>query len=172
MVTSVSLVLILAMVVLYAVGFTLLLDRGLTRILLGFLLVGNATNLLLFIMSGSFGAAPIAGDAPDSEISDPLPQAFILTAIVITFAVSAFLLALIYRSFRHVDNQGDSVRDDEEDRDVARLDNATELVNDAELDQVSDFDADGDGLDDRVTSPQPVISEAAAARNRDDRNGV
>lgn len=157
---TVALALIAAMVVLYAIGFTLMLDRGLTRILLGFLLVGNATNLLLFLMSSNFGAAPIAGEAAAEEMSDPLPQAFILTAIVITFAVSAFLLALIYRSFRHVDNSGDAVRDDEEDRDTARLENATEQLSDKDLDQVSDFDSDGDGIDDRVEAHNRQIRDS------------
>lgn len=98
---SVSLVLLGVMVVLYACGVYLLLERSMTRVLLGFLLVGNATNLLILIMAGTPGAAPIVADGVRTdEMTDPLPQALILTAIVITFAVSAFLLALIYRSWR------------------------------------------------------------------------
>ncbi len=111
---SVSLVLLVAMAVLYACGVYLLLERSITRVLLGFLLVGNATNLLLLIMAGEAGLAPIVeGGVDPSEMTDPLPQALILTAIVITFGVSAFLMALLYRSWRLAQN--DRVSDDEAD---------------------------------------------------------
>lgn len=111
---SVSLVLVAAMAVLYACGIYLMLERSMTRVLIGFLLVGNATNLLILIMAGPAGVAPFFGGGVDSEdMTDPLPQALILTAIVITFAVSAFLLALIYRSWRLAHE--DVVGDDEED---------------------------------------------------------
>ena len=102
---------------LYAAGVYLLLDRSLTRVLLGFLLLGNATNLLLLSSGGPAGLAPILGYAEPEEMSDPLPQALILTAIVITFAASAFLLAMIYRSWRLVRQEVVGV--DEEDRRVA-----------------------------------------------------
>jgi multicomponent Na+:H+ antiporter subunit C len=102
---------------LYAAGVYLLLDRSLTRVLLGFLLLGNATNLLLLSTGGVAGLAPILGYAEPDEMSDPLPQALILTAIVITFAASAFLLAMIYRSWRLV--RQEVVGIDEEDRRVA-----------------------------------------------------
>src|SRR5690606_15216241 len=81
-----------------------------TRVLIGFLLLGNATNILLLIAMGVPGNAPFYGE---SDVSDPLPQALTLTAIVITFAVSAFLLALIYRSWQL--GQADTVEDDEAD---------------------------------------------------------
>jgi len=111
---SVSLVLLIVMAVLYACGIYLLLERSMTRVLLGFLLVGNATNLLILIMGGVAGVAPIVEDGVrPEEMSDPLPQALILTAIVITFAVSAFLLALIYRSWRLASE--DDLDDDEAD---------------------------------------------------------
>jgi multicomponent Na+:H+ antiporter subunit C len=111
---TVSLVLLIVMAVLFASGVYLLLERSMTRVLLGFLLVGNGANLLILIMGGEAGFAPILGDGVDPEdMSDPLPQALILTAIVITFAVSAFLMALIYRSWRLANN--DTVSDDEDD---------------------------------------------------------
>lgn len=119
--TGVPLVLLIAMVVLYAAGVYFLLDRSLTRVLLGFLLVGNATNLLLFLTSGSFGLAPIANGAEASEMSDPLPQAFILTSIVITFGVSAFMLALIYRSWAIAREREDAVQDDDSDLELAQV---------------------------------------------------
>jgi multicomponent Na+:H+ antiporter subunit C len=102
---------------LYAAGVYLLLDRSLTRVLVGFLLLGNATNLLLLSAGGRGGLAPILGHADADEMSDPLPQALILTAIVITFGVSAFVLAMIHRSWTLARNE--AVGTDEEDRRVA-----------------------------------------------------
>ena len=110
---NVSLVLILVMAVLFACGVYAMLERSLTRVLIGFLLLGNATNLLLLIVMGQPGVAPFFGTATTEEMSDPLPQALTLTAIVITFAISAFLLALIYRSWQL--GQADTVEDDAED---------------------------------------------------------
>ena len=102
---------------LYTAGVYLLLDRSLTRVLLGFLLLGNATNLLLLSAGGPAGLAPILGVSDPEDMNDPLPQALILTAIVITFGVSAFLLAMIHRSWRLARNE--AVGTDEEDRRVA-----------------------------------------------------
>jgi multicomponent Na+:H+ antiporter subunit C len=102
---------------LYAAGVYLLLDRSLTRVLVGFLLLGNATNLLLLSSAGPGGLPPILGVAEADEMSDPLPQALILTAIVITFGVAAFVLAMIHRSWALARNE--AVGTDEEDRRVA-----------------------------------------------------
>jgi multicomponent Na+:H+ antiporter subunit C len=102
---------------LYAAGVYLLLDRSLTRVLLGFLLLGNATNLLLLSAGGPAGEPPFVGSAEPERMSDPLPQALVLTAIVITFGVSAFVLAVIHRSWRLV--RQEIVHVDEEDRRVA-----------------------------------------------------
>ena len=111
---SVSIVMLAVMATLYACGVYLLLERSMTRVLLGFLLVGNATNLLILITAGKVGSAPIVADgvAPE-DMTDPLPETLILTAIVITFGVSAFLMALIYRSWRLA--REDSVEDDADD---------------------------------------------------------
>jgi multicomponent Na+:H+ antiporter subunit C len=102
---------------LYAAGVYLLLDRSLTRVLLGFVMLGNATNLLLLSAAGPGGLPPILGVAEAEEMSDPLPQALILTAIVITFGVAAFVLAMIHRSWALARNE--AVGTDEEDRRVA-----------------------------------------------------
>ncbi len=82
---------------LFACGLYLLMSRNLIRALLGFLLVGHGTNLLL-LSSGRSGSAPIVGEAGES--ADPIPQALILTSIVITLAVSTFLMAMAYRNYR------------------------------------------------------------------------
>jgi multicomponent Na+:H+ antiporter subunit C len=113
---TVTLVLVIAMAVLFSCGVYLLLERSLTRMLLGFLLLGNSLNLLLLVMSGAAGDPPIGKSA--EGITDPLPQAFALTAIVITFAVSAFLLALIHRSWQL--SRADEVEVDEADAAIGR----------------------------------------------------
>lgn len=134
---SVSLVLLIVMAVLYACGVYLLLERSITKVLLGFLLVGNATNLLILAVSGPPGSPPIGVDSL-AGISDPLPQALTLTSIVITFAVSAFLLALIYRSWRLA--QADDVQDDADtvalrDAEVDESELLTDTSDDSEFDE-------------------------------------
>jgi multisubunit Na+/H+ antiporter MnhC subunit len=115
---TVNLALLVAIGVLTACGFYLLMERSLTRILLGFLLLGNGLNLVLLHMGGGSGTAPILNEGVQpAEIADPLPQALILTAIVITLAVTAFVLAMIYRSWRL--QRVDLVADDVADRMVA-----------------------------------------------------
>jgi multicomponent Na+:H+ antiporter subunit C len=78
-------------------GTYLVLQRGIVRAALGFILLGHAATTLL-IASGGMGtrSVPFAGAGPTA--ADPLPQAFALTAIVISFGITAFLLALAFRS--------------------------------------------------------------------------
>lgn len=102
---------------LYAAGVYLLLDRSLTRVLLGVLLLGNATNVLILSAGGAAGLPPILPVDDVADVADPLPQALVLTAIVITFGISAFVLAMIYRSWRLV--RDEVVQTDEEDLRVA-----------------------------------------------------
>lgn len=148
---NVSLVLIVIMAVLFACGVYAMLERSLTRVLIGFLLLGNAANLLLLVVMGRPGLAPFYG--AEGAVSDPLPQALTLTAIVITFAVSAFLLALIYRSWQL--GQADTVTDDEADIAVRERGlGAEETMDDeAELDG-DDATTDFIGVD---TSPIRVL---------------
>ena len=103
---------------LYAVGFYLLLQRSLMRVLIGVVVLGHGTNLLLQLVGGPPARAPIVGSAPADTFADPLPQALALTAVVITFALTTFLLALSYRSFVLLGH--DEVQDDLEDRRIAR----------------------------------------------------
>ena len=105
--------------VLVASGVYLMLERSLTRILVGVLLAANGVNVLFLVISGPAGGAPIIGATPKQEMSDPLPQAMVLTAIVITLGVTAYLLALAYRSFQL--NGHDEVADDVEDAAIRRL---------------------------------------------------
>ena len=115
---------------LVACGVYLLLERSLTRILLGVLLTSNGVNLLFLIAAGYPGTPPIVG-LTDEKVSDPLPQAMVLTAIVITMAVAAFVLTLAYRSFQL--HGHDEVADDVEDariRELADADVAAESYED------------------------------------------
>ena len=106
---------------LFACGSFLLMQRRLSRIIIGIGLLGHGANLLLLVSGGGAGPAPIVpeGANPD-DYADPLPQALALTAIVITFGVTIFLLALGFRSWQLT--RDDRVEDDIEDRIVARLD--------------------------------------------------
>jgi multicomponent Na+:H+ antiporter subunit C len=101
---------------LFAAGTYLIMQRLLTRIIVGLGLLSHGANLLLLGSGGEPGAAPIL-DGGDQVISDPLPQALVLTALVITFGVTAFLLALAYRS--QVLTRSDAVEDDLEDRRIS-----------------------------------------------------
>ncbi len=115
---TINLTMAVVLAVLYAVGFYLLLQRSLMRVLLGVVVLGHGTNLLLQLAGGPPARAPILGDAAPETFADPLPQALALTAVVITFALTTFLLALGYRSFVLVGR--DDVQDDVEDRRIAR----------------------------------------------------
>jgi multicomponent Na+:H+ antiporter subunit C len=88
----------------------LMLRRSLAKILLGFLLISHAANILIFTSGGLLhGKAPFIKDtvANLSEISDPLAQSLILTAIVIGFSVISFCIAL-YANF-YATNPSDDV---------------------------------------------------------------
>lgn len=127
---SANLVLAIAAGALVAAGVYLLLERSLTRILLGVLLASNGVNLLFLVAAGKPGGPPIIG-LGDEDVSDPLPQAMVLTAIVITMAVAAFVLTLAYRSFQL--HGHDEVADDVEDariRELAEADVASESYED------------------------------------------
>ncbi|MGW3679514.1 Na(+)/H(+) antiporter subunit C [Streptomyces prasinus] len=101
---------------LFTIGFHLMLQRSLMRIVLGFILLGHGTNMLLLVAGGTPGLPPVLEGRPvdPAEPADPLPQAMALTSIIITFGLTAFLMALAYRSWRL--SGSDEVRDDVEDR--------------------------------------------------------
>jgi multicomponent Na+:H+ antiporter subunit C len=116
----VTVILAVVVAVLFALGAWLLMQRRLSRIIIGVGLLGHAANLLLVTAGGPPGRSPIiGGEDPGVSYADPLPQALALTAIVITFGVTAFLLALGFRSWQLT--RDDRVEDDVEDRFVARL---------------------------------------------------
>jgi multicomponent Na+:H+ antiporter subunit C len=112
--------------ILFAVGTYLILQRKLSRIIIGLGLLTHGANVLL-ITSGRRGDPPIVRNGTEG-FSDPLPQALALTAIVITFAVTTLLLALAYRSW--LLTRDDEVEDDVGDRTIARESAAEDFADD------------------------------------------
>lgn len=97
---------VLAIVVgcLYAAGVYMMLRRSLFKLILGLVLLSHGANLLIFTVGGLTRGrppiAPLGASAPVEPSADPLPQALILTAIVIGFAVLAFSLVLFHRGYQ------------------------------------------------------------------------
>lgn len=112
---SPTVVLPLVVGVVVASGVYLMTARHLSRVVLGVVLLGNGINLLLLSAAGPAGRPPIEGSGPGAS-SDPLPQAMVLTAIVITLAITTFLLAVVYRRSRT--SGDDMIEDDDDDRRV------------------------------------------------------
>ena len=87
----------------YSSGIYMMLRRSMVKLLLGLLLLGNGANILIFIMEGlTKGKAPIIDAEQKTFLSiyaDPVPQALILTAIVISFALTAFAIVLLKRVY-------------------------------------------------------------------------
>ncbi len=167
-----SLVLVLAIGVLFATGVYLLLERSLTRVLIGFILIGNGANLMFLVAGGRAGGAPIIGQTEPAQMSDPLVQAMVLTAIVITLGLTAFVLAMAYRSWQL--HGHDEVQDDLEDRRVARHaarnapafeDSDTEesgaTLDDEAAEVYDETDGDGDGETDARDGSRPSPDKAA-----------
>ena len=104
----------------YAAGIYLVLRRSLVKLIIGLILLGNAANLLIFLLGGiTRGNPPVIG-ADEFTLgdlyADPLPQALILTAIVIGFGLQAFAMVLLEREHAEVGvTDLDSLKDEDED---------------------------------------------------------
>lgn len=88
--------------ILYTAGVYMMLRRSILKFIIGLIFLSNATNLLVFISSGINAGQPAFVDgATDSSnnLSDPLPQALVLTAIVIGFGIVVYTMALKYKFF-------------------------------------------------------------------------
>ncbi len=92
--------------VLYAAGFYMVMRRSIVKLILGLGLLGHAANLLIFTIGRvTRGNPPVIGHSEHilfQPYADPLPQAFILTAIVIGFGVQAFAVVLVKRAYQTV----------------------------------------------------------------------
>ncbi|MCC0030604.1 MAG: Na+/H+ antiporter subunit C [Brucellaceae bacterium] len=101
----------------FIVAIYLFLSKHIIRVLLGAAILGNAVNLLIFTAGRiSREKPPIVPDdlmVPAADVANPLPQALILTAIVISFSFFAFLLVLVYRAYQELET------DDTDDMRVA-----------------------------------------------------
>lgn len=89
---------------LYAAGLYMMLRRSLVKLILGLALISHGANLLIFTIGRLVRArAPLVPEGatePVPPIADPLPQALILTAIVISFGVLAFTVVLLQRTYQ------------------------------------------------------------------------
>ena len=89
---------------LYSAGLFMMLRRSVVKLIIGISLLGHAANLLIFTIAGLTRATPpliSTGNSPVA-VADPLPQALILTAIVIGFAVQGFAVVLIHRAIQTI----------------------------------------------------------------------
>ena len=144
----------LAIGVLTAGGLYLIMQRELVRIVFGFLLISHAVNLLL-LSAGvtSFRLTPLLGTAETAEMADPLPQAFVLTSIVIAVATAIYMLTLTVVGQRATRPHASDRTDVADEESAERDDTAPEQP------------ATGDpGLDD----PGPTESSASGAVSRPD----
>lgn len=144
-----SITLAAAAAALFGIGTHLVLQRKLSRVIIGLALLSHGANVLL-LTSGSGGLAPLVGSGDAGDLSDPLPQALALTTIVITFGVTALLLALAYRSW--LLTRDDEVDDDVTDRTVARSRRRDR--------EVADQEASEDDGGERAAGAATVTAEA------------
>ncbi len=114
-----AVILALTIGILYAAGFYLLLRRSMVKLIIGIILLAHAINLLLFLMGRlSPAAAPIieaGAEQLTGNYADPLPQALILTAIVIGFGLQIFAIVLIRKVYQTVHSDDSGTLKDEED---------------------------------------------------------
>ncbi|GEP26818.1 Na(+)/H(+) antiporter subunit C [Cryobacterium sp. TMS1-20-1] len=171
---SASLTLVIVMAVMYAAGVYVMLERSLTRVLIGFLLVGNATNLLIFIMSGRPGSSPIVTGTSVQDMVDPIPQVLMLTAIVINFGITALLLALIYRSWwlAQLGDEGDTLTDEHATESAGDADatfRSSSDDDDAIAESIDEFERGDGATSDEDTSKADAAGRAGASAS-DERN--
>lgn len=102
---------------LFMAAVYLILSRSLLRIIIGTGLLSHGTHLLLLTMGGLSGEAPPVLKDGVTDYADPLPQALILTAIVISFGVTAFFLVLAYRTYKEIGTDNMELMKGTEDND-------------------------------------------------------
>lgn len=92
--------------ILYGAGTYMILRRSLVKVILGLIFLGHAANLLIFtigrLTKGAPPFIPKGAETLAEPYADPLPQALILTAIVIGFGVQAFAIVLFKRTYQTV----------------------------------------------------------------------
>lgn len=146
-----NLTLVLVAAGLVGFGVYLLLARSVIRALIGFILMSNGVNLLFLIASGPAGEVPIIGEGDGGPIADPIPQALVLTAIVITLGMTAFVLALAHRAWQN--GRSDLLADDPESVRIHRKAEANDMSDSssarAAADAIASEFAEEEGEDNR-----------------------
>ncbi|CAM3793638.1 Na(+)/H(+) antiporter subunit C [Alkalicoccus chagannorensis] len=95
-----EILMIFAVGIIFSVGTYLLLTKSMLRVILGVMLIAHGAHLMFLTLAGlKTGSPPLLGEEA-SSYADPLPQALILTAIVIGFGMTAFMLVLAYRTYK------------------------------------------------------------------------
>ncbi|MEO0443860.1 MAG: Na+/H+ antiporter subunit C [Pseudomonadota bacterium] len=96
----------IAIGILFAAALYMMLRRSIIKLVMGLIILSNAANLVIFAVAGMTRAEPPfideATKIASTAVADPLPQALILTAIVIAFGVLAFSVVLIHRAYEVV----------------------------------------------------------------------
>lgn len=130
--------------VLVGSGVYLLLERTLSRIFIGLGLLTHGVNVLLLASGGAAGRPALLGQEDVASMADPLPQAMMLTSIVLSLGTTAFGLALSYRSWRITGH--DEVVDDIEDTLLSRrlTADAAQRIDDEAATGAEDADIDYD----------------------------
>jgi multicomponent Na+:H+ antiporter subunit C len=146
-----SVAMIVAVAGLAATGTFLVTSRSLSRIVLGFALLGHAAVLALLASGGRAGTPPIVDGVAGPDTANPLPQALSLTAIVISFGLTLYLLALARR--QQMLTGDDLVEDDVEDRRIAALEDEIVATSD-ETRAIESHHEDGSGSEVDPT-PEP-----------------
>lgn len=161
-----NLTLVIIAASLIAVGTALVLDRSLVRVVLGLMLFGNGVATLYLIAGGRAGEAPFVGNAPADQMTDPLPQAMVLTAIVISLAMIGFLLALAYRLWQL--SGTDDVPDDAEDAVIQRMarDDETSATFDPGLEPTTTADELAVAAEDPDSPDEPDLDAALGSDSR------
>jgi len=117
-----EILLILLIGVLYATGIYLILSRSMVKLLLGIMLLGNGTNILIFLLGNiTKGKPPIIRDGLkvfQDIYADPIPQALILTAIVISFGLTSFAIVLLKRVYALINTDDLDNLNTPEDEDI------------------------------------------------------
>lgn len=102
---------------LFMAAVYLILSKSLLRIIIGTGVLSHGAHLLFLTMGGLGGASPPVVSPGVTDYADPLPQALILTAIVISFGVTAFFLVLAYRSYQELETDNMNLMRGTEDYD-------------------------------------------------------
>jgi len=135
--------------ILVAGAVYLLMQRGMLRVVLGFVLLSHAVNLTILAAGGTSRREEPLGDNPDPAlVADPLPQAFVLTAIVIAFAITIFMLVL------SVAGRGD---DDTDDVSPVHSGPDPDIISDAAASEILDYE----------DNPAETLDEFAYDREED-----